>query len=1041
MSIYSTAVKKPVSTIMIFIAVIVFGNYSLLYLPVDMYPEIEPPYITVMTTYVGANAEEIETNVTKLIEDGLNSVDDLKEVTSRSEDNVSVVTLEFDWEADLTEAVNDIRDALEFVKDKLPDDAESPLIFKFNTSSFPILFYAVNANESFNGLEKILEEKIVNPLNRVNGIGSVSVIGAPGRRIYVECDPLKLDAYGITVEQIGQLIGTENMNVPSGHIKMGQFDYQLRVEGEFNDSYELEKLVVGNNNGKTVYLKDIASIRDVKREKELDERFEGNPGMRLMIMKQSGANTVQVANDAKKMLEELKESLPPDVNFFEIMDSSSDIEKSINNLSQTLMFALIFVVLVVLLFLGKWRATFIIVLTIPISLIVSFTYLFVSGNSINIISLSSLSIAIGMVVDDAIVVLENIIKHIERGSSPREAAIYATKEVWLSVIATTLVVVAVFFPLTLVGGQTGVLFKQLGWIVTITVVTSTIAAITLTPMLSAQMLRLKESKTGKRSFYDRTVVRVLESIDNGYAKIVNWSIHHKKVIIPLVTVIFVGTMMLAGSLKFENMPEQDQSGMEVNVELQTGMRVEESMATAREIEAYIQKEMPEVKLTYTSSGSDDEGGISSIMFESATHTINMRLKLVDISDRNRSVWDLADVVREKLEVLPEIISYTVSTSSGMSFGGGSNGVDVEIFGYDIKTTTRIANEIAGRLKTINGAADVKISREKEKPQLQVIFDRDKLSEYGLNTATASMAVRNRISGMIASKFREEGDEYDIVVRYDEKARNTIADIENITIMTPTGKLVRVSELGTVEEYWAPPRIERKQRQRMVTVSAVAAKGLALSDLAELVKTELKEVDLPGDVWISVGGAYQDMQENARDLGLLFLIIIILVYIVMASQFESLKMPFIIMLSILFSFSGVVLALYITDTTMSTIAMLGAILLVGIVVKNGIVMIDFMNLLRERGVELHEAVVTACRSRLRPILMTAMTTILGMMPMALSVSEGSEIWAPMGITVIGGLLFSTVITLVIVPVVYVLMARKGARNKKAKLAKTFKFMEA
>ncbi|MBS2096738.1 efflux RND transporter permease subunit [Carboxylicivirga linearis] len=1040
MSIYSAAVKKPVSTIMIFMAVIVFGIYSLFYLPVDMYPEIEPPYITVMTTYVGANAEEIETNVTKLIEDGLNSVDDLKEVTSRSEDNVSVVTLEFDWEADLTEAVNDIRDALEFVKDDLPDDAESPLIFKFNTSSFPILFYAVNAKESFNGLEKILEEKIVNPLNRVNGIGSVSVIGAPGRRIYVECDPLKLDAYGITVEQIGQIISTENMNVPSGHIKMGQFDYQLRVDGEFNDSYELENLVVGNSNGKTVYLKDLATVHDTKREKELDERFEGNPGMRLMIMKQSGANTVQVANDAKAMLEELKESLPPDVNFFEIMDSSSDIEKSINNLSQTLMFALIFVVLVVLLFLGRWRATFIIVLTIPISLIVAFTYLYVSGNSINIISLSSLSIAIGMVVDDAIVVLENIMKHIERGSSPREAAIYATKEVWLSVIATTLVVVAVFFPLTLVGGQTGVLFKQLGWIVTITVVTSTIAAISLTPMLSAQMLRLREKRNGKPSIYDRTVVKTLDSIDNGYAKIVDWSIHHKKVIIPAVAIIFISSMMLAKSLKFENMPEQDQSQMEVNIELQTGMRVEESMATARQIEAYVKSEMPEVQLTYTSSGSDDEGGISSIMFESATHTINMRLKLVDIADRERSVWQLADIVREKLEIMPEIISYTVSTSTGMSFGGGSNGVDVEIYGYDIKTTTLIANEVAERLKTIEGAADVKISREKEKPQLQVVFDREKLSEYGLNTSTASMAVRNRISGMIASKFREEGDEYDIVVRYDENARNTIADIENITIMTPTGKLVRVSELGTVEEYWAPPRIERKQRQRLVTVSAVAAKGLALSDLAELVKAELETVDFPSEVWVSVGGAYQDMQENAQDLGLLFLIIIILVYIVMASQFESLKMPFIIMLSILFSFSGVVVALYITNTTMSTIAMLGAILLVGIVVKNGIVMIDFMNLLRERGVELHEATVTACRSRLRPILMTALTTILGMMPMALSVSEGSEIWAPMGITVIGGLLFSTIITLVIVPVVYVMMARHGARDKKAKVAKTFKFLD-
>lgn len=1039
MSIYSAAVKKPVSTIMIFIAVIVFGIYSLFYLPVDMYPEVEPPYITVMTTYVGANAEEIETNVTKLIEDGLNSVDDLKEVTSRSQDNISIVTLEFEWEADLTEAVNNIRDALEFVKDDLPDDAESPLIFKFNSSMAPVLFFAVNAEESFDGLEKILDEKIVNPLNRVNGIGSISILGAPGRRIYIECDPFKLDAYGITVEHIGQIIAAENMNVPSGHIKMGQFDYQLRVEGEFNDSYELENLVVGNKDGKIVYLKDIAVINDTFREKELDERFEGNPGMRLMIMKQSGANTVQVAEDVKEMLEELKTSLPPDISFFEITDSSSDIQKSINNLIDTLKFALIFVVFVVLIFLGRWRATFIIVLTIPISLIVAFTYLFVSGNSINIISLASLSIAIGMVVDDAIVVLENIIKHIERGSSPREAAIYATKEVWLSVIATTLVVVAVFFPLTLVGGQTGVLFKQLGWIVTITVTTSTIAAITLTPMLSAQLLRLQERKSNKPSLYDRYVTSTLDSLDDGYAKIVDWSIHHKKIIIPGVIVLFVGTMMLSKQLNFENMPETDQSYLEVDVELLTGVRVEETMSTAREIETFIANDMPEAKLVYTSSGSDDEGGISAIFSESATHTIEMRVKLVDIADRDRSVWDLADVLREKLELMPEVINSSVATTSGTSFGG-STGVDVEIYGYNIQTTTQVANSIADRLRTIEGAADISISREKEKPQLQVVFDRDKLSEYGLNTSTASMAVRNRMAGLTASTLREEGDEYDIVVRYNDDARNTIVDIENISIMTPAGKLVRVSELGSVEEYWAPPQIERKQRQRMLTVSTVAGKGLSLSELADKVKAEVAKEDIPGEVWVSIGGAYKDMQDNAKDLGLLFFIIIILVYIVMASQFESLKMPFIIMLSILFSFSGVVLALFITNTTMSTIAMLGAILLVGIVVKNGIVMIDFMNLLRERGIELNEAVVTACRSRLRPILMTAMTTILGMLPMALSVSEGSEIWAPMGITVIGGLLFSTLITLVIVPVVYVLLARHGARNKKAKVAKTFKFLE-
>jgi HAE1 family hydrophobic/amphiphilic exporter-1 len=950
-----------------------------------------------------------------------------------------MVTLEFDWEANLTTAVNDIRDALEFVKDGLPDDAQNPMIFKFSTSAFPILFYAVTADESFSGMEKILEEKVINPLNRIKGIGSVSTIGAPGRRIYIDCDPLKLDAYNISVEQIGQIVGAENLNLPSGNIKMGQFDYQLRIDGEFYDSKQLEDLVIANRNGKVIYLKDIAEIKDKFREKELDERFTGRKGMRLMVMKQSGANTIEVANNVKKELAKIQKDLPKDVEIISIMDSSVDISKSINNLSQTLMFALIFVVFVVLLFLGRWRATFIIALTIPISLISSFVYLYVTGNSINLISLSSLSIAIGMVVDDAIVVLENIMKHIERGSSPREAAIYATKEVWLSVVATTLVVVAVFFPLTLIGGQTGVLFKQLGWIVTITVTASTLTAITLTPMLSSLMLRIRKKDNGKKSFYDRTILVALDKLDNGYGNIVRWSINHKKIVIPATIVVFAASMMLTSQIEFENMPETDSSMITVEAELQTGMRVEETSKVARRIENYVKNNIPEAKLYFTSAGADDEGGMTTLMFNSATHTINMRIRLTDIDQRERDVWEIADAVRDELLTIPEIINSTVSTTAGMSFGG-SSGVAVEVYGYDIDETTKIANEIADQLATIKGAADITISREKEKPQLQVVFDREKLAQYGMSTAMASMAVRNRVSGMIASKFREDGDEYDIVVRYKEEGRNTISDLENISIMSPMGKLIKVSEVGRIEEFWAPPKIQHKQRERVVTISTTPGKGVSLGALAADVQKVVEKVDMPRGTVYNIGGAFEDMMDTMKDLGLLLVIIILLVFIVMASQFESLKLPLIIMTSILFSFSGVVIALFITDTIMSTIAMLGAILLVGIVVKNGIVMIDYINLLRERGIELYKAVELGCKSRLRPVLMTAMTTVLGMLPMALSVGEGSEIWSPMGISVIGGLLFSTMITLVFVPVMYVLMSRHGGRNKRASVYKKFVFLD-
>ena len=1038
MSIYGTAVKKPITTIMIFMAVIVFGLYSLKFLPIDLYPEIDPPFVTVMTTYVGANAEEIETNITKLVEDGLNSVDDLKEITSSSQDNISMVTLEFDWEADLTEAVNNIRDALDMIKDGLPDDAESPLIFRFSTSSMPILFYAVTADESYDGIEKILDEKVINPLNRINGIGSIATMGAPGRRIYVDCDPRKLDAYGLTVEQIGQIIGAENMNLPSGHLKMGQFDYQLRIEGELTDSYQLDNIVVSNQNGKIVHLKDVATIADTYREKELRETFKGKPGLRMFIMKQSGANSVQIAAEVEKELAKIQEDLPEDIHFTTIFNTADDIKTSINNLSTTLLYALIAVIFVVLLFLGRWRATFIIVLTIPISLVVAFIYLYMSGNSINVISLASLSIAIGMVVDDAIVVLENITKHIERGSSPREAAIYATKEVWLSVIATTLVVIAVFLPLTLVGGQTGVMFKQLGWIVTITVTTSTIAAITLTPMLSSLMLRLRKKQ--KETFYDKTILKGLDKLDEYYARIIAWVLHHKVVVFVASLLIVVMTIgvIASGQLKFENFPQTDDSYFQIDAELQTGIRVEETVEVADRIQEILDEYVPEVELTYVSAGTDDEGSFNNLMFQSATNTVMLRVKLCEVADRERSVWEIQDVVREQLEKIPELINYTVGQGSfGMTT---SNTVDVEVFGYDIPTTTSIANEIKDRLSKIEGAGDIQVSRDKEKPQLQVVFDRDKLAQYGLTTASASMAVRNRVSGLMASRFREDGDEYDIVVRYQEDGRNTIADLENISIMTPMGTFVKVAEVGSVEEYWAPPSIDRKTKQRVVTVSVTPIKGKSLSEIATAVQAELAQVDFPSDVSYNVGGAYEDLMESGKDMALLFVIVIILVYIVMASQFESLRMPIIIMISIVFSFSGVVIAAMITGITMSMVAILGAVLLVGIVVKNGIVLIDYMNLLRERGVELYDAAIEASRLRLRPILMTAMTTILGMLPMALSVSEGSEIWAPMGITVIGGLLFSTLITLLITPAIYVSWAKHGARNKKAKVQKKFSFME-
>lgn len=1038
MSIYSNAVKRPLTTILIFIALIVMGLYSLVKLPVDLYPDMEFPFLTVFTSYPGASAADIETNVTKVLENQLNAVTNLKEITSTSSDNTSIMFLEFEWESNLDEAANEIRDALDFIVRFLPEECEDPTILKFNSSMMPILFYAITADESYVGLEKILDEKIVNPLNRIEGVGSVGIAGAPGREIYVDVDPRKLEAYNITVEQIGNVLRAENMNMPAGYLEMGALDYPLRIQGEFKQSDIIKDIVVGSYNGFNVYLKDVADITDTTRETKLDERINGDLGLRMYIQKQSGGNTVKVAEEVRKELVNLQKDLPPDVRIETIFDSSEFIVGSISNLTSTLMFAGIFVVLVVLFFLGRWRATFIVIITIPIALIVAFIYLFISGNSINIISLSSLSIAIGMVVDDAIVVLENITRHIERGARPREAAIYATNEVWLAVIVTTLTVVAVFFPLTFVSGLTGLLFRQLGMIVTLTTVTSTIAAITLTPTLSSMMLKLRTKKSESKFSYDNTVRKGLDRLDSLYERIIRWALRHKTVVSLSAIGVFVLSIVLMTQVGAEFIPEADESRMSATIELQTGTRVSETKKTAHYIDSILMNEFPEVTLVSTSTGTDEEVNFATMFSSTGTHTIIYTMSLLPVDERERTVWDIAEDLRQRLALIPEIVNYQVSTTDqGMSFG--SNNISVEVYGYDISETNLVAKELAEKMGKIEGAKDIQISRDRSKPELQIVLDQNKMILHGLNTATVSSAIKNRVDGMLATRLREFGDEYDVIVRYREEARNSISDIENIDIYNPMGQMVKLGEIAQVKEYWSPPNIEHKRKERIVTVSATPYKR-PLGDIAKDIQTTIDELEVPSGISVEISGTIEDQMEAFADLGLLMVLSLVLVYLVMASQFESLKMPFIIMFSIPFSFSGVALALFITNTTLSLIAGIGAIMLIGIVVKNAIVLVDFINLMRDRGMELYEAVAVSGRSRLRPVLMTSLTTILGMLPLAMSVGEGSEIWSPMGISVIGGLIFSTLVTLVLVPVVYVIFSRRGERNKKRMVTEAYDFLD-
>ena len=680
---------------------------------------------------------------------------------------------------------------------------------------------------------------------------------------------------------------------------------------------------------------DIATVRDTLKDITLEQTINRGRGGVLLVTKQTDANAVAIAKQVKKELAAAQKDLPTDINFEIIVDNSDFIVKSINNLQDSLMYALIFVVLVVFMFLGRWRATFIIALTIPISLIVAFIYLFATGESLNVISLSSLSIAIGMVVDDAIVVLENVTKHIDRGSRPREAAKYGTNEVWLSVIVTTLVTVAVFFPLTLVTGMTGILFKQLGWIVCITVCTSTVTAISLTPMLCSQLLKIQEAqKSGKFSFY-HFVTATLDRLDNWYERLVRWALRHKTFIICCMFGVFLGSCSMMKYIKTDFMPQNDQGSMSVYAKMQTGQRVEETKRVALEIDSVMRAEIPELTIVNLSYGSEEEASFASMMNSTGNNILNMRVRVKDLKERDRSVFEIADQLRGILKRFPDVLEYTVSTSSNSM---SSNTVDIEIMGHEFDMTTRLANEIANKAREIPGAEDIKISRDNDKPELRLFLNKDKLAQHALTTSEVGQALRNRIYGYRNSKFKEDGEEYDIIVRFEEKFRSSITELENILITDGKGQKVRLKELGEIREYYSPPNIERKSKQRMLKVSITPAAGVAMGEIAMQAQKVIDNMEnIPQEVSVYIGGGYEDQQESFSSLIVLLLLSLMLVYIVMAAQFESFKMPFIIMLAIPFAFTGVILALLLTNTTLSVIAALGAIMLVGIVTKNGIVL--------------------------------------------------------------------------------------------------------
>ena len=1033
MSIYRKAVNNPVTTALIFIAMAIFGVFSLINISLDRFPKFDANVVMVMSSYPGASAEDIETNLTKVLENSLNAVSDLKNISSTSKENISLITLEFVEGVDIDVATNDVRDKLDMVNSVLPDGASLPIIFKFSADDMPIMIMAATANESLQALEKILDDKVATPLARVSGVGTVSIAGAPQREIQVYCDPNKLEAYGLTVAGISSVIASENRNVPSGTIDIGSNAYSLRVEKEFTAADQMLDIVVGHSNGKTIYLRDVARVIDGVEERYQEAYVNGIQGAQIVIQKQADANTVNVIKGVKKAMKNIEKNLPSDIQIRTVVDSSDNILNTLNSLKETIVVTFLIVMLVVYLFLGRWRATFIIVLSIPISLLASLMYLWATGNTLNIVSMSALSIAIGMVVDDAIVVLENISTHLERGAKPKEAAVHATQEVGISVIASTLTMLAVFLPLTMIKGMAGLMFKQLGWITSIIMIVSTIGALTLIPMLCSQFLRFKP-KTGKvHDLIFGNFNKFIDLISRGYSRLISWCIGHRTVVVIISIVVFVGTVGLIGPrVKTEFMPKSDDGRITLQLELPAGTGQNITRGIAHELHGKFVEAIPEiVNCSYAFGQADSDNAFAS-MQNNGTHIVSYNINVGSMEDRERSTAEIADVVRGILADYPEFKKVKV-TEGGGGMGGAST-VDIEIYGYDFETTDRVAREIQSKLLAGKEFSQVLLSRDEYTPEYQVDFDREKLAVNGLNSTTAASYLSAAMNGSTQSFYREDGDEYDIRVRYAPEFRTSIEDIENIIIYNNMGKGVRIKDLGTVVETLTPPSIQRKNRERLITVSGVVANGVALSDAVAATDAILAETDIPSELSVEIGGSYEDQQEMFGDLIMLLAMIIILVYIVMASQFESFMSPFVIMFSIPFAFVGVLLGLWVTGTPLGTMGMIGILILMGIVVKNGIVLIDYTILMRERAFSVAEASVIAAKSRLRPILMTTLTTVLGMIPMAIGQGEGSEMWRSLGMVVAWGLSISTLVTLVIIPTVYASMASWQERRDAKKLAK-------
>ncbi|WP_164667613.1 efflux RND transporter permease subunit [Virgibacillus doumboii] len=1021
MKLVNTSVKRPVGVIMIVLAIIALGVVSLRSLPIDLFPKINLPVAVVATSYEDAAPQEVENLVSRPIESSVASIEGIQTVQSQSQSGSSLVMMMFNNGVDMDQALLDVREKVDQVKGMLPEGAGDPSVLRFSPDQMPIMWVGLTGDDPA-ALTQIAEDQIVPFFERQGGVASVTVEGAKEREIQITLDQAKMQQYGVSAQTIVQSLNSTNQSASVGSVEKGNKDLQLRITGEFESVEDIKQTIVQTESGASIHVDDVAEVNDTFKKSSTTTLVNGKSSVVLSIMKKTDGNTVEVANNIQDSMEEIKSELPDGANLDVIIDTSEFIEMSISSVVKNILIGGVISIFILLLFLKSVRATVVIGLSIPIAIISTFTLMYFTGETLNVLTLGGLALGLGMMVDSSIVILENIYSYRQRGYTLFESATKGASELAPAVIASTTTTLVVFLPIIYVEGIASDMFTPLALAVSFSLIASLVVAVTLVPMLSSKLLsKAMDKEQGRRYWFDRFLGRV----NNGYRGVLRWVLKHRKTTVSGTLIAIVASLALIPLIGAEFIPASDQGQMEIRVEAAPGSTLEHTEEVVEQINEKLTEYEDVIETNYVSVGGGGMGMMGS-SGNQATYT----MQLIPSTDRTKSTKQIVQEIDEDVQNIPGAEITVAAVSGGMGMG---DPVQIQLNGPEHEVLRELASSVVDQISTVNGVYNATSAASEGVPQMTIQIDEEKAATYGLNQQQITSQIQLRFTGQIASQYREDGHEMNVTLMFPEEERSTISDLQNMKIQSPTGVSIPLEEVVTFKEVQGPVTLLRENQQPQMNVTSEVVDRDLASVVAD-VEAELEAMNMPEGYSYEIGGQAQDMAESFTDLAIALVFSIFLVYAVMAVQFENFLFPFIIMFSLPATVVGVMTGLFVTGLPLSIPAFIGIIMLAGIVVNNSIVLVDYINILRRKGMDRYEAILEAGPSRLRPILMTTLTTILAMVPLALALGEGAEMQQPLAVTIIFGLGISSIFTLLLIPVVYTLfddLAGKFVGRKKNK----------